>query len=532
MAVSMGSCVFECDDARVVRPEPEVTPATLIYPGVSSAGISRSPIFIWDGHLEDDDDGSYEFTVHVWRRLGPGDWMLPAGQDTTIQFPDTLDSEVSYIWNVITEGSGGRSEESAQRIFITGTGFNNPPATASDFIPSRESVEVPIPVYFSWFCFDPDGDPLLFDIWYWRDGDPDSTHVPSISAFTYTAPLDADTRYYWKVIASDDQGGRSESHSIPFNTVSTPPPHDPFPADGAEDVPFDVTLSWSCADPDGDALTYDVEMGYAGSGMSLIGVGLTDSERPVTGLAEGRTFQWKVTAEDDDGHRTEGPVWSFTTIGAAGDVFADLTLNRRQTKSGIELTVIDNIWARFDESYAPQYAIRPLRPDTVVCGDFGLEWQESRHRFYYEEALDLTFLVPGTEYTFSITGGDGVPSHTGSITFPECAPMITSPASFDPVSMDGFTVTWSGYDGFPDCDRPVTLAIMDIMGDSTGVRVSTANDGSYTFTAGELSVIDPSLIDLQIVLAVENFAYIDAEGFDPRSWIRARTLSVVTVYKD
>ena len=54
--------------------------------------------------------------------------------------------------------------------------------------------------------------------------------------------------------------------------------------------------------------------------------------------------------------------------------------------------------------------------------------------------------------------------------------------------------------------------------------------GGKTFTAGELSVIDPSVIDLQIVLIVENVMNIDAPGYDPRSWIRARTLSVQMVY--
>jgi hypothetical protein len=95
--------------------------------------------------------------------------------------------------------------------------------------------------------------------------------------------------------------------------------------------------------------------------------------------------------------------------------------------------------------------------------------------------------------------------------------------------MDGFEVVWSGYDEFPDCDRTVSITILDIAGDSTGVYITTDNDGAYTFSAGELSVIDPSLMDLQIVLVVENVMNIDAPGYDPRSWIRARTLTVQTV---
>jgi hypothetical protein len=97
--------------------------------------------------------------------------------------------------------------------------------------------------------------------------------------------------------------------------------------------------------------------------------------------------------------------------------------------------------------------------------------------------------------------------------------------------MDGFEVTWSGYDDFTDCDRQVSIAILDMAGDSTGVCVTTENDGSYTFTAGELSVIDPSIMDLQIVLTIENFVNIDSPGYDPRSWIRARTCSAQYIYQ-
>ena len=264
--------------------------------------------------------------------------------------------------------------------------------------------------------------------------------------------------------------------------------------------------------------------------MSPIAESITEDSLVAPSLTEGITYTWIVTAEDDDGHRTESPEWTFTTIGVAGNVFADLTLTREQIASLTEVLVIDNILARFDEGYAPQYATRPLQPDAVSCGEYDLAWQDSRFRYYYENAFTLSFLIPGTEYTFTITGGDGIPSLTESIMFPQCAPLITSPGPYDFVSMDGFEMTWSGFDDFTDCDRQVSIAILDIMGDSTGVYVTTDNDGSYTFTASELSVIDPSATDLQLVLVVENMMNIDSPGYDPRSWIRARTLTVQTIY--
>ena len=528
---SFSSCDYGCPDDDTA-PEPDISMPSPIYPLDFSEEIGRSPVFVWKGRLADDYDGSYFFTLEFRVSGASEHWHFPAGRDTIFYYPDTLDSETYYAWRVNTEGSGGRSSPSSYYHFTTGTGFNNPPGLPVLIYPPQQGIDIPLDITMLWSFFDPDGDDLTYAVWYRRDEDADSIHVSDLTEPEYYVMLDADTKYEWKGYAYDEDGAMAKSTLNRFYTINTIPPHAPHPADGAEDVPTDLILSWSCTDPDGDDLTYNVEMGRAGGSMASIGTGLTQDELPVVGLSDGVTYEWKVTAEDDDDHRTEGPVWTFTTVGAAGDVFADLTLTRKQTSSITEVIVIDNIWARFDEGYAPQWALRPLQPDAVSCSDIDLAWQDSKHRYYYENAHTLTFLVPGNEYTFSIASGDGVPSLTESIVFPQCAPLITNPLAYDPVSMDGFTVTWSGYNDFTDCDRQVSIAILDIMGDSTGVYVTTDNDGSYTFTAGELSVIDPLIMDMQIVLIVENVMNINSPGYDPRSWIRARTLTVQTVYRD
>jgi hypothetical protein len=450
-----------------------------------------------------------------------------------MQFPDTLVAETSYRWKVFAETDAGETAESDRWTFATGTGFNNPPGYlrfTSPWVAWDPRIDIPLDAVLTWECFDPDGETLTYELYYRQDEEDDSTHVSGLTEPEFSTPLDADTQYEINVWAVDGHGASGFRNWVNFYTVTTPPPHDPYPADGATDMPPELVLSWSCTDPDGDDLTYDVEMGRAGSAMNQVASSISQDELPVVGLWDGSTYQWKVTAEDDDGHRTEGPVWTFTTAGGSDVIFADLTLTRRQSKSGIELTVIDNIVARFDEEYAPRFATRPLQPAAVTCGGYDLYWQDTRFRYYYESTLDYDFLVPGTEYTFTITEGDGVPSHTEAITFPECAPLITSPASYDPISLTGFTVNWSGFDDFTDCDRQVSITILEMSGDSTGVYVTTDNDGSYTFTAGELSAIDPSTIELQIVLIVENVRNIDAAGYDPRSWIRARTLTYQTIY--
>ena len=91
-------------------------------------------------------------------------------------------------------------------------------------------------------------------------------------------------------------------------------PSNPNPADGADNVSLDVTLSWECSDPDGDTLKYDLYFGTSAN-PPLIAEDLTEAKYSVSGLESGTTYYWRVVANDPHGVKTEGPVWTFTTMG-------------------------------------------------------------------------------------------------------------------------------------------------------------------------------------------------------------------------
>jgi len=74
-------------------------------------------------------------------------------------------------------------------------------------------------------------------------------------------------------------------------------PSDPFPADGALSVPVDVTLSWSCGDPDGDTLKYDIYFGKDPAPPLVKKDHPTNSWDPGT-LNHNTTYYWKVVAKD------------------------------------------------------------------------------------------------------------------------------------------------------------------------------------------------------------------------------------------
>ena len=122
--------------------------------------------------------------------------------------------------------------------------------------------------------------------------------------------------YYWKVVVEDDKGARVEGPVWSFRVreENHPPsiPHDPNPEDGSVVSPISVELRWSCEDPDGDELEYDLYFGKDPEPDLLVS-GLRSSSYHVGDLEHGTRYYWKVVARDGKGGIAVGPVWSFTT---------------------------------------------------------------------------------------------------------------------------------------------------------------------------------------------------------------------------
>ncbi len=110
---------------------------------------------------------------------------------------------------------------------------------------------------------------------------------------------------------------------LPEGNGNNPPtqPSNPNPANGTNAQPTVVTLSWSCSDPNGDPLTYDVYFGTANNPPLAAGDHSNTSYDPGT-LNNNTTYYWKVVAKDNQGAITEGPVWNFATepVGSGGDI--------------------------------------------------------------------------------------------------------------------------------------------------------------------------------------------------------------------
>jgi hypothetical protein len=95
-------------------------------------------------------------------------------------------------------------------------------------------------------------------------------------------------------------------------------PANPNPPNGASDQPVNLTLTWSCTDPDGDPLTYDIYFGTSNNPPLALANQSNTSFNPGQ-LNNSSIYYWKIVAKDNQGANTSGPVWNFTTI------FVDVT---------------------------------------------------------------------------------------------------------------------------------------------------------------------------------------------------------------
>ncbi len=90
-------------------------------------------------------------------------------------------------------------------------------------------------------------------------------------------------------------------------------PHNPRPGNGAINIAIDTVLIWSCSDPEGDEVVYDLYFGYSNP-PPLVLTGLTDTVYNLSPLLFNNSYFWKIEAIDCYGDTAVGSVWNFSTI--------------------------------------------------------------------------------------------------------------------------------------------------------------------------------------------------------------------------
>ncbi len=284
----------------------------------------------WNGEVDVDPDAdlswsctdpNYDpltFDVYFGNSSNPP--LVSSGQSEKTYDPGTMDFGEKYYWKIIAEDDEGASTEGP--IWCFTVWINSPPNMPEDPHPPDDATDVDINVILSWTCTDPDGDDLTFDVYFEpNDKIPDEL-VSNNQTETYYVPphpLEYYTNYYWRIVAWDSSGTVRYGyiwHFITGGEPNNPPnqPDNPYPADGALILNVEVDISWSCSDPDGDNLMYDVYFEADDPNPDeLVSNDQIETTYDPGVLNTKTTYYWQIIAIDEHGAVTSGPIWHFIT---------------------------------------------------------------------------------------------------------------------------------------------------------------------------------------------------------------------------
>ncbi len=226
-----------------------------------------------------------------------------------------LQFATTYHW-IVRASDGALTSQNAAWQFSTSA--NRAPNAATNPNPATGSTARPTSLTVTWTNGgDPDGQPVTFTV-YRGTSNPPTTAITGcigIIATSCNFLLDLGITYHWKVSTSD--GTLSTDSSVWSFTTNYRPntPSNPSPANGATNVLWTVSGSWTGGDPDaGQTVTYTVfrRQGTSGSFTQICQV-TSPSCSLGTGLVRGVTYQWFVRATDTMSAWIDGPTWGFTT---------------------------------------------------------------------------------------------------------------------------------------------------------------------------------------------------------------------------
>jgi hypothetical protein len=279
--------------------------------------VSINDNYAMVGGHQNDDDGTNSGSVYVFSRDGSTwteDQKLLASDGASYDiFGASLSMEADYV---IIGAAGDNSGKGSGYVFKN----NNPPNTPSDPNPPDEATDVDLDEDLSWTGGDPDpGDTVTYNVYFGISSPPPKVS-DNQSGTTYDpGTMDFSTQYYWNIIAYDNHDASTIGPEWSFTTIVNNPPNEPSnpdPSDGETDVPVDTDLSWTCSDPDGDPLTYDV---YFEADDSTPDALVSENQsgtsyNPPGNLDFNTQFYWQIVAWDEHGASNDSLIWSFTTI--------------------------------------------------------------------------------------------------------------------------------------------------------------------------------------------------------------------------
>ncbi|MCX6640574.1 MAG: hypothetical protein NTW14_08855 [bacterium] len=292
------------------------------HPVNGAVSVDTSQVFLmWTGGDPDPGDTvMYQVNWGTTLSLDSSSTWLPFNE----YFLNNLSSGTHYFWRVTAQDNfGAITPGPIWEFFTVNAGGNNAPTTPANPTPQNGATGIDtLQLVMNWTSTDPDqGDTLTFSL-DWGTTPQLGNTVPGLIDPQYVLNnLQAGAHYYWRVTAEDNHGAATAGAVWEFFTISgvvnQPPgiPSNPSPISGMINVDtLQVIFSWNSFDPDpSDTVTYRIDYGTSLALEDSI-TGLTEFIYLMPALQSGAQYYWQVTATDNHGASTAGPVWQFSTV--------------------------------------------------------------------------------------------------------------------------------------------------------------------------------------------------------------------------
>lgn len=127
-----------------------------------------------------------------------------------------LNPGTTYYYQLVGSNSVGSSSGSVES-FTTEAPENNAPTSPNSPSPSSGATDQPTSGTLRWSCSDPDGDALSYTVYLGKTTSNWTARISNSKSYNYSE-LEENTKYYWKVVASD---GIDETSGPTWNFTTT-----------------------------------------------------------------------------------------------------------------------------------------------------------------------------------------------------------------------------------------------------------------------------------------------------------------------
>ncbi len=306
-------CISKGNDIPFVPMETYPSTPSYLQPSNNSTNVSDCSL-VWKQCF---DKSGQEVIYEVF--LGENlDELAKIKDDvnSTVYNLDDLDRGKTYFWRIASKNEKGKY--SYGEVWNFTTQGNLPPEKPKAVFPYNNMLNVDFAVRFFWMdSLDPEGDEVEYDLFIGSSPIDLYKILENSTETAYATDLTEARTYFWKVVAKDASGAKSESELYQFTTRGNNPPEKPqlvYPLDYSDNNELSLLLQWSKSnDPDGDDVVYDLYMFGSLFPYTLIASDVATNSYMLNNLEYDSLYCWEIMAKDSRNGSTLSETGHFYT---------------------------------------------------------------------------------------------------------------------------------------------------------------------------------------------------------------------------